>query len=117
MKEFLIADFAALPSAYLADVDSNATLLARIHPNCKRRYGDDDVLERALVFLPADESRASCLGRFTIREKDVFIRPSSDFKNELSEKIALELVLIYRELRNKIEGLPTIEMTHGKNAR
>ncbi|ALI26936.1 hypothetical protein XA26_31010 [Mycolicibacterium fortuitum] len=68
-----VSVFASLPTAwpeYLSCRGGRGFLLAQIHPSAKRAGGEDDVLARALVFMPHDEIEDAHLRRLTIRYAD-----------------------------------------------
>ena len=80
--------FAALPPARI-DTIAGGVLLARIHRRNRRRHGDEEVLTRALVFIPHP---AGYLARLTIRTGDIALIPE------------------YAELLRIVESLPVIEL-------
>lgn len=74
-----LAEFAALPPGwpeYLLPPTGGGVLLARIHPDCNRPEGDEDVLARALMFDPRTDFGPATLRRITIRKQNLTWMPS-----------------------------------------
>ncbi|VBA47128.1 hypothetical protein [Mycobacterium attenuatum] len=109
-KVLTLRDFAALSSVwpeYISGVGfgrvAKSVLLARIHPNCNRLTGDEDVLARALVYTPEDEFGASSLRRLTIRRKQV--------EPVARDEDTQESASAYRACLYAIYALPVLELT------
>ena len=82
MPVLTLAEFAALPPAwpeYLDGPNCQSMLIARIHPDCNRSEGDEDVLARALVFdvPPGGNLGPATLRRITIRKCNLIPTPLS----------------------------------------
>lgn len=80
-------------------------LIARIHPNCNRHTGDDDVLARALVYqLPDDIDPAGGLRRLTIRRCNIESLGANEFGRERAK--------MYRACLDAIMTLPVLDLTN-----
>lgn len=75
LKTLTLERFARLPSAWPENLSGicgwaggAGILIARIHPNCNRPVGDENVVARALVYTPADQIESTTSLRFQIKE-------------------------------------------------
>lgn len=103
-KMLTVEDFARLGPAWPEYLGlGKGVLLARVHPNCNRPKGDEDVLARALVYM----SNNGELRRMTIRRSN--IRANADgFLRDYAKA--------YRECLNKILELPVLDLTNSTPA-
>ena len=131
MPVLTLAEFAALPPAwpeYLDGPNCQSMLIARIHPDCNRSEGDEDVLARALVFdvPPGGNLGPATLRRITIRKCNLIPTPISvpvldnptacDLEHlkwdvELQRRFAENYCRLYADVLQAILTLPVIRLT------
>lgn len=117
--------FAALNPAFAEymwgteDVWGGMLPIARIHPNCNRPRGDEDVMARALVYMPTDHIEESHLRRLTIRRRDLdmdenYVRESlSIFRSrdwDSERDPATARVADYQRCLQAVSRLPMIDL-------
>ncbi|BBX35750.1 hypothetical protein [Mycolicibacterium mageritense] len=116
IKSMTTSVFASLPTAwpeYLTGYGGRGTLLARVHENSYRRLSDgtmeQDVIERALVYMPDDEIQPAHLRRLTIRYNNTEL--DYDYLKLFPEmqEHAVSRVEQYRRCVEQIKTLPVID--------
>lgn len=116
IKSMTPSVFAALPTAwpeYVSGCGGRGTLLAQVHKNSFRRLSDgsieNDVIARALVFMPDDEVEPSHLRRLTIRYADTELK--YDYLKMFPEMQSFDVarVELYRRCVEQIKTLPVVD--------
>lgn len=109
-KSMTVSVFAALPTAWPEYVIYGGTVVARIHPNCNRwfdngieRVPEQDVITRALVYMPNDDVHQpfgmTGLRRLTVRERNLEFNPE-DIKEYLAGVADAHMLPKWQEIRN-----------------
>lgn len=110
IKSMTVSVFASLPSAWPEYMHNGGILIARVDPICDAAGGENDVITRALVFMPEDDFEPSHLRRLTIRYRDTELDYADMVHSPEMQDFYVWRVENYRDCLEKIKTLPVVNL-------